>query len=55
MTTNTEIKKPSTLAEQIKQAREEWNSWPQSVREGVKLQGNSIYRDRFANQSATSA
>lgn len=41
------MKKPSSLAEQIRQAQREVNSWPPEVRATVQLEGNSSLLSRY--------
>lgn len=41
------MKKPSTLAEQIRQAQREVNSWSPEVRATVQLEGNSSLLSRY--------
>lgn len=40
------MKRPMTLAEQVRDAQRTLSSWPTKKRESVRLEGSEIYRAR---------
>lgn len=44
------MKKPSSLAEQIKLAQQTYNSWPDSRKSNLRLEGSSMFQTRSSTE-----